>query len=346
MIKTELKQVKLDYFRLPSDLKASVLKDSLGNLHYKLSECGKFLTLKYHCKLCESECKHNCVSVIQVKHYCENRFCNKPECLVTRFVRNRRTLDDIPRFKGLRFLSHFAIGFPLLEFDEFSNGFSKHKKRYEQVIHSFIKRMNKLGFSLQGVRVWDFAFTKEGKVYPHFHFGCIPVGSDRWRALLIKAHEVIKKQISSQRYKTPFHLQSFNLASKTALFNYFSIRSAGLYKYNMTENPDYKPISGNLKESIQNKKYITLGDILTSEQYLLNFYGKTHFLTFGKFPRVLRHGSNIADDLVLDNLLFCKVHGILQKEQCRVEISWVDIDPPPLLNIKEPEILEIQYVKI
>jgi hypothetical protein len=117
-----------------------------------------------------------------------------------------------------------------------------------------------------------------------------------------------------------------------------------MYKYNMTENVDYKPIQGDLRASIENHKYLLLSDILTKEEYLNSFYNKSHFVCIGGLPRP--HGSSITDSIPN----FCPIHGHLERSDVRIRVTFDDmpqiVHPPPDFDNYQEEKLVIQLIKI
>ena len=117
-----------------------------------------------------------------------------------------------------------------------------------------------------------------------------------------------------------------------------------MYKYQMTENTAYKHVQGDLRASIENKKYIFLSNIFTKEEFLKLFYNRAHFNCIGGLPRpeTLPYGSNITDNMPHE----CSIHGHLDRKDIRVEITFdeeiINILPPPEFSNK----LEIRDGKI
>lgn len=300
---------------------------SLAGLIYRLSRCGIFATKNFYCKKVPGE--EHLIKSIHTKFACEIRYCNKVDCLVERFVRQMQTFDDIKRFSGLRSLWHFSIGFEPISEDEFKKNFSKYKKRYEYVLNKYFEKLKKEGIKIQAVRVLDFSFKTAGQVFLHYHFGAIPISVSMIRNVLTTMKKIEMGMTARMRVKTPFHLQSFGLASKQSVLSYLSIRASGMYKYDMTENVDYKHIQGNLRGSIENHKYIFLKNILTEEEYLKSFYNKAHFVCIGGLPRPNPHGSNITDSIPSE----CLCHGHLERKDVRIEVIFDDeivcVVPPP-----------------
>lgn len=313
-------------------------------LENKLSLCGRFASKRFYCKKCEAEGNTHLLGATHSRFFCEIRYCSHPECILERFSRQVETFKDIKRMHELHKLWHFAIGFEPIPEIEFKKNFSKYKKRNESVLNKYFEKLRKNKIHLQGIRVLDFSFVKDGFVYLHYHFACIPVGSNKIRSTLILMQDIRKKTISKQKIKIPFHLQSFGLASKQAVFSYMAIRAVGLYKYESTIKTTYKVRNKKLVDSIEQNLYITLDKILTKEEYIKTFYNKSFFVTIGGLPRPLRHGSTITDTFPNE----CTIHGHLERKDVRIEVVFDEpveysVIPPP--EIKKYPQLEIEYIR-
>lgn len=337
----EMKQLTIPEFRTPTQLLLEKQDLKVKRLILKLSLCGKYATKNWYCK--KDPNNVHLLKTTRSKFHCETRYCGHVDCLVQRFARQVETFGEIKRFDGLRSLWHFAIGFEPIPVEEFKSNFSEIKKRQEYILNRYFEKLKKKGIHIQAIRVLDFSFKTEGMVYMHYHFGALPVGQNRIRSVLITMQDIRKTTNSRMRVKTPFHLQSFGLASKKAVFSYLSIRASGMYKYDMTKNPNYRHLKiGNLRESIKLGKYYLLKDLLSPRDYVKSFYNKSHFVTIGGLPRPPRHGSNITDDIPLE----CPIHGALERKDLRLEIIF-EVEPvvPPPPPPNEPPLV-IEYVKI
>lgn len=320
-----------------------LIEKDILRLDSNLNLCGRFVRKNFYCKK-DPDHEHLIKSVVS-KFFCEIRYCANPECVIQRFRRQLETFEDISRFKGLRKLWHFAIGFEPIPEIEFKKNFSKYNKRFQYVLNRFFEKLRKKGLNIQAVRVLDFSFFKEGFVFLHFHFGAIPLSASKVRSSLILIQEVRSSMINRQKIKTPFHIQSFGLASKKGVLSYLAIRASGMYKYDMTSNVNYKHVQGNLRASIEKSKYLFLKDVLTKEEYLKSFYNKPFFTTIGGLPRPPPHGSNITDSMPC----FCQEHGHLDRKDVRIEVIFEsDLeevpDPPPPSPLYPP--LVVEYVRI
>ena len=319
---------------------------TLKDLEYKLSLCGRWASKKFFCKKCENEGRFEPLKITHSRLYCEIRYCANPRCLVQRFVRQMLTFEDIKRFEGLRTLWHFVIGFEPISLIEFKQNFSKHKKRFEGVLNKYFERLKKAGLIIPAVRVLDFSFTSENKVFLHYHFGAIPIKGSELRETLKLMQSKRMSMISRQRNKIPFHLESFGYKSLLSVCSYLSIRASGMYKYESTHDFTYTIQKGSLLEAINKGKYIFLSSVLTKEEYLNSFYGKAHFVTIGGLPRPPRHGSNITDGIPLE----CPNHGKLERKDIRIEIIYDDlikiVVPPPNFIIEKFDNSMIEIIRI
>jgi len=313
------------------------------NLELKLSQCGHFAVKRFYCK--KGDVEHLIKTTKPMPFHCEIRYCSHPDCLVMRFKRQLETFQDIDRMKGLRKLWHFVIGFEPVTELEFKKNFGSRKKVLEKTMRNFFHKLVKEGVNIEAIRVMDFSFVKEGYVYQHYHFGAIPLKSDRVRSVMIKIQSVRKRMIEKMRNKVEFHFQSFGMALKTAVFSYLAIRASGMYKYEMTKNPKYKHVQSNLRSSIENKKYLMLDQVLSKEEYLKSFYGKRAFETIGGLPRPSPHGSNITDGCPTE----CELHGHLERSDVRVEVLFDEERAVlPLTRPRPPDldVLHVQIVRI
>jgi hypothetical protein len=277
--------------------------NSLDNLNYSLSLCGRFATKNFYCKKCEREGKPALLKISHKIFHCEIRYCNKPECLVSRFVNQMNTFEEIKAFHGWNNLHHFVISFPLIDYYDFKENFTKYKKRSEYVMNRYFEKLRLPYYSfgrgkkrvfimkspeeiikLKAIRVLDFSFTSGDKVLMHYHFGAVPTGSKtQIKRSLGFMQKVRICMLEDMKQKTSFILNSFGLADKVATMSYLSIRASGMYKYERTQDFRYEIQKQPLLKSINEGKYVFLSSILTKEEYLKSFYGKSHYTTIGDF---------------------------------------------------------------
>ena len=303
------------------------------NLRNKLKLCGQWAKVEFRCKKCQASGGDSLLKVIRKQFFCEIRYCSHTECIVERFARQVEDFKSIKRMTGLNKLWHFAIGFPPITREEFQNNFPKIKKRFETVMGRFFKKLRDKGIVIQGIRVMDFAFTEEDKVYVHFHFGAIPIASHLRRKFMFTLKEVEFKMIKNMQIKTPFHFQSFGYKAKTSIFSYLSKRSVGLYKYDEGKNLDFASGKGRLSKDIDNGVYFMLKDVLSIEQYVKFFYNSRHYATIGGLP----HGSILTDNSLSEMPTNCKIHGELERCDIHVEITFDVEDPPPENSANMPQ---------
>jgi len=275
------------------------------------------------------------------KFFCEIRYCSNPGCIVHRFAETINTFKEIKRFDGLGNLWHFAIGFEKIPRKEFYG--NSWRKRQYYVMNKFFEELRKECVNIQSIRVMDFAF--EGNmVYPHYHFGAIPIGAQNRRETLLKIQKVRIRMISRMRIKTPFHFQSFGTKNKEGVLSYLAKRSVGLYSYDQSKKVEYVPTGkGKLLQDIKNKKYFLFSDFLTKEQFLADYYNRPHWVTIGGLPRP--HGSILTDSIPSE----CPVHGSLTSKDVVVEVIFEDsgvAKPPNLLPTPPDEVLDIEIVRI
>lgn len=313
----------------------------VANLKYKLSLCGRYVTKNFYCKK-EEHSGNTLLKTIRSRFSCEIRYCAKPICAIQRFARTVETMKEISRFWGLEKLWHFVIGFEAIPEKEFKQNFSKYNKRFQYILNKYFEKLRKNGLNIEAVRVLDFSFKTEGMVYLHYHFGAVPIGKQNIRSSMILMQKVRKDMIKNMRIKTPFHFEDFGLAKKDGVLSYLSIRASGMYKWDTTENPNYKIKKSKLKETIKAKKYIFLKNVLTEEEYLNSFYNKPFFVTIGGIPRPLRHGSNITDGIPKE----CSCCGPLERSDIHIEVIFDPLDEKPPDPRKPYPELKIEVVKI
>ena len=318
------------------------LAEKIENLNYKLSLCGQWARVDHYCKKCELEGLDT--SLLKVGEYkrfrCEIHLCGKPECLVQRFASQSKVFDELD-FKGLRNLWHFVVGFELISKDEFQNNMTSIRKRHQAVLNNYFSKLKKKGLNVRGVRVMDFCFKEDGRIYIHYHFGCVPVGQRKIGQYLKIMNDVSVKMISQMKIKTSFVFESFGMKNKAGVLSYLAKRSAGLYSWKESSKVDYIPSKkGKLLKDIKNGKYMTLKDVLSPEQYINHFYNRSHFVTIGGLPRPLRRSCIPMDDVPH----FCKIHGELEPKDIRSEMffKFASIPPPPC---EQTDDLVIEYQK-
>ena len=315
-----------------------ILKEKVDKLNTKLFLCGRWATKYFYHKDCGS-----LMEIRKSKFFCGIHFCNHPECMVQRFARQCDVFDDISRLNGLRFLWHFSISFPSISLFDFRNNFKELRKRHQYILNKYFEKLRKKGVQIQAVRVADFSFEKDGMVLPHYHFGAIPVGGMRIRGHLILMQSVRKKMIKNMKIKTPFHFESFGLKNKGGVLSYLAKRSAGLYTWKESKNIEYvKSGKGKLLKDIENHKYFTLKDVLSSKQYIKSFYNRSHFVTIGGLPRPVRYGSILMDAIPTH----CPKCGLVSPDSVRIEIDFeMQTAEPPDLIKSYPEVVVI-YQKV
>lgn len=313
------------------DLQELKFSDKLFNLRLNLSRCGMRAKKEFYCKKPEHRGKRLLKDTPYEYFRCEIRYCSRLKCLVQRFARQIETLNDIERFWNLKKLWHFAIGFEPIPELEFKRNFSKYNKRFQYVLNKYFEKLRKGGLNIEAVRVLDFSFKKEGFVYMHFHFGAVP--PKHLNLVLHKMQNVRKDMNKRMKIKTPFHMQTFfkkdgGHPSKEGVLSYLSIRASGMYKYDNTDFFVYDPKISKLIDSIKQKRYIFLNDVITEEEYLRSFYNKPFFVTIGGLPRPSPHGSNITDGIPR----ICPCCGELDRKDVRICIIFEETKtnkPPP-----------------
>ena len=329
-------------FSVQSNLERDYLfKKSRGqiateNLAIKLKLCSNvFVKETHHCKQCEehnkscSSLEHHDTIIKEPKitpYYCGVRYCSNVNDKVYQFSEMIEELKSIKRLKDLKRLEHFAIGFSAISLEEYRTDFTRHKKRYEQILNVYFEKLRKKNVIIQAIRVLDFSYATKNMVYPHFHFVAIPFKNNDKRRMMMVMQETRKKMISSMKNKKDFHVQFFQRGSKTGLFSYVALRSIGLYKPEKTEKFEYKITKkATLKESILSNKYFMLKDVISLQIYMKDFYNKRHYVTIGGLP----YGSIITDNVLYE----CKYHGVLDRKSVRVEREMVknieEKEPPP-----------------
>lgn len=318
-------QLPVDFVELQNHFLQQKQLVKVENLKLNLSRCGKKAKKEFYCKKCGDLLK----VTAEKNFYCEIRYCNRPSCMVHRFASTLEELKTIKDFDGLRTLWHFSVGFESIPLIDFKQNFTKYKKRQEYVMMKYFKILRDQGIDIKGIRVLDFSFVTAGMVYMHYHFGVIPVKRMRRGIVMKKMKAEEKAMISRMKVKTPFFVKFFKHAGKQGVLSYFSIRSAGMYKYDATTSEDYRPVKiGNLKKSILAGNYMTLNDVMDESEYIRSFYGRQHYTVFGGVTHPIRKGSNITLNSESDFPESCKKCGILGRNDIRMEVIFSD-DPPP-----------------
>ena len=317
----------------------------VSKLNEKLSLCGKFATKDFYCR--KDPNHEHLIKRVHNPFHCEIHYCNRPECMVHRFARQKNTFDEIQRFEGLNSLWHFVISFERIPLHDFKKDFSSIRKRQQYIMNKFFEKIKKRGVKLQGVRVFDLEFNENMLVLPHYHFGCIPVGLKKAKEWMKIIQEVRKEIIKNMKIKTPFHFQSFSLKNKEGVLSYLSKRASGLYSWHKSSSVEYIPSEkGKLLRDVKNGKYFSLGDVLTSSEYVKDFYNRAHFVTIGGLPRPNRHGSILTDSIPK----ICPIHGELERSDLRIDIYFDDTQqktpPPNKKEIKTYPETRIEIIKI
>jgi len=328
--------------------------------HFKasLSVCGHYVTHNYHCRQCEEEGRGNSLLAFKREiHTCGIRFCSKPDCITTRFADTYNAISQVKRFEGLRVLHHFSIGFEKITEEDFKNNFDKIKKQHERVLNSFLTKLRKAEINIQAYRVLDISKGKrqevwDRKYYIHYHFIALPFKHADSRTNLAKIQFIRKQMLSRQRKRMPFHFQSFGLKKKEALYSYLALRSIGLYKKFEAREKDYNIYEArNLRNSLEEGKFMPLNELVDEEHYLKYFFGRRHLNSVGGLP-LIRYGSNTADNLAF---ITCKYHGTffsndISKVRHEFIIDLKPPDPPPLgsgvKNGKVYLVYALQFQKI
>lgn len=314
------------------------------NLKYKLSLCGRICTKNYYCRKDQSH-EHLIKSVVS-PFFCEVRYCSHPDCLVERFASLLDEFNSIKRLQLLNNLWHFTVGFPLITVEQLQNDFGKIKKRHEKIMMNFFRTLKKKGLIIQGIRVLDFSFMKveNGMIYPHYHFGCVPLAADKRRTAMILIKDLEKSMNKKMlQQNAQFHFQSYGYKSKQAIFSYLAKRCIGLFKYDESKNLDYSNLTkGKLKQDILNNVYFHLSQILTEKQYIKHFYKRRHYVTFGGLP----HGSIPTDNSLSERPTECDIHGELAFLDVRLEIIFENMNKPPEIPSILQENIVVEIVKI
>lgn len=317
------------------------------NLMASLDRCGKVCKISASCKECLDQGfsqDEALLKVVKTKYFCQIRYCKDPDCKCCSFARTFQHFKDIPRFKGLKTLMHFAFGFEPVSLDEFKNNYSFYRKKHDHVINNIFRRMRKKGWKLDGFRVLDFSFTTDGFVKPHYHLALVPVPSSQRIKFLTELQAIRASLYSKMKIKVPLHIQFFKHASIASVGAYLSIRASGLYKYQETIQTDYiVPNRGNLKSAIKEGKYMFLRDVISISEYLKHFYKRRHFIYFGDCQAPPSHGSNTMDKLFCN----CVRHGEKSGNQLRILVEFIDDqtkhpDPPDIVQ-EQPN---IQYISV
>lgn len=293
----------------------------------RLKRCGSYTKIVSVCK----RCKIPHPKVLFFQAYCGLRYCFDVHCIVERFASMMETFHSIIRLKKVRKLWHFVIGFPPIPVEEFKTNFDKYKKRMEYALNSYWSKLKKYdNVQIQAIRVLDYSFETDGYIYCHYHYGAIPIASNRRREVMLKVQHRRKETIRRGRTILDFHFQSFGYKKKEAIFAYLAKRSAGLYKHDEGKNSkDWNSGQGKLKKDIEGGKYFGLKDILTFKEYVMMFYKKRHYATVGGLP----HGSIPTDNI--DNELpakcpFCQ--NTKDEDGFSIEIEIKATPPPEFLR--------------
>lgn len=303
-----------------------------------ISNCGKWLSFYFYCKKCEEERKIEYKNEIplnaivqpldmkRIQSFCGIRYCSNVGCITDRYSKIYTQLKNNKRIQGLKKMLHFAIGFEKINLDEFDIK----RLRFERVIHTYIKRLKKVGVNIQAFKVLDISRGKrskslDGKYFVHYHFVAIPFKHD------FNLYEVLQRermlQMTKQKIKVPFHVQMFGLKKKESLLSYISLRSVGLYKsYEFKKDSKFEPKM--LREQIENGEFMLLKDMFSLEDYMRLFFGRRFFATVGGLPYGSKVGRNLSGFLPDA----CEFHGDLAENDVRVEVRVEGVpDPPPLL---------------
>src|SRR3989344_144235 len=324
-----------------------LIQREVEKLKSKLSFCGTPILIKVGCRKCKNEGIENFLKTIKKDFHCLIRLCFETNCILERFASTMEQLRSIKRLSGLRRLWHFAIGFSLLDLEEFQNNFAIHKKRYEVTMRNYFSKARKENVVVEYIRVLDFSFDKieHGKIYPHYHYGAIPLKSSVRRSSMIKLKAIEKNMNKRMKLNYNFHLQSFGYKSKEAIFNYLAKRACGLYKFNEDKNKDWASGKGKLKEDIENGKYFGLKDVINEEQYINHFYKKRHYVTSSGIP----HGSIPTDNEQHKEGCICEKHGKLTPKDV-FTVREIDYTPPPpdprLKMVENDEPFIVKVIKI
>lgn len=314
----------------------------------RISDCLRWKKIIPTCKRCSNEhitnskitryvgeIKSETIDVFQ--NFCEIKYCGEPECFSKRFSTTINQMQSIPELYDYKTMWHMVIGFEKITIEEFKTNFSFHKKQMERAFNYWLRKLkNNHKIGLDGIKILDLSFTEKGMVYPHFHLAVKPVKQEWRRFVMIKMKQVEKELKESKRMKTPlkkFHVQIFKHAKKDAVFNYLTIRSIGLYKYqNMgrLDKEDFKPQA--LVQSIREEKYLKLNHVLTAEEYFKSFYRKRNYSVFG----------SVSDtcNIRVSSTYICSKHGELATTDILFEVIWYGkekpvVDPPPDQQIKQ-----------
>jgi len=299
------------------------LSDKVLHLKNQLKDCGKWVKKSAFCKQCEEVDKPALVSVEKVQKFCKIKYCSNPDCFVDRFADLIEEMKSITEFHGYKTLWHAVIGFEPISVEEFQNNFSKYRNRFTHVINYYFSKLRKKFVNLQGIKVLDLSFVKNGFVYPHYHLALVPVKKIRRGIVMKICQEVRIELIKNQKIKNPFHFQFLKHSKKQTTLSYLAVRSIGLYKYK--EHSEFNPNKikiTKLKTLIEAGAFTFLDNFLTEEQYINHFWNRRSYTTFGG----VSYGSIIRDNVTYK----CKVHGIIYgRNEVRIEFEIIDPDKPP-----------------
>jgi len=313
----------------------SNFQEQLDKFKNKLSLCGNFITTNYYCKQCEAVGENESLLAVKKEiHTCGIRYCSKVNCILQRFSDTINSLKSIKRFKGLRTLHHFSIGFPKVSEKDFNENFDKIKKKQEYVLNKLFRKLRSKKIFVNGYKVLDISKGEnkgdwDHQYFMHYHFIAIPFSRKDVSAITLSIKEVEKKLNKRKQKETPsFHYQSFGLKDKDCLFAYVSLRAIGCYKKYEGFKPNYNiNEEKKLRNSLEQGKFMYLDELITPEQYLRFFFNKRHLSKVGDLPP-FRYSSIIADNSVS---LDCIRHGKLpvnDRKLIRIEI-FIDPNPPP-----------------
>lgn len=333
------------FYKTPQDLENELhnlkayQESRLKKIKIHLLNCGSLAKRKYYCKQCEAEGEaESLVGIEKIYQECGIRYCSKHKCVITRFARVLETLKAIKRFKGLKNLWHFSIGFKPIPQNKFVEEFGLIKLRQERIMNYFFSRLRKEGVNINSIKVLDFSFKKiENFIYMHWHFIALPYTTSLLSKILTSMQSIRKSMLKHQKQKNPFYLKSYGYKKKSNLFAYVSLRSVGCFKKTENKEKGYKiKTKRKLLELLQTGQFIFLRDIIDLETYSKYFYNKRYFSKVGK-EIVLPQGSIIMDNLTNLKQVFCKKHGnlnIYDHLLVRWELELRKQPPPSLQTIK------------
>jgi len=331
----------------PSHKRINDLKRILNNL----DDCGGMKKLEFNCKKCEHDNLPSLLKVIKRRVFCGIRFCFDPYCKNESFARQMdlfRQIFNQTILKGWRNLWHFSIGFKSIDLKDFLTNWKNILKRYQYVLSNFWRRLKAEGINIKALRVLDFSFEKDGKVYPHFHFGAI-ISIQSWSnrnersKFMLKIKSIERQMNKNMRIKTPFRLDSHGTRKKESIMSYLAKRSIGLYKHGEGKNVNWADNKkGKLIEDIKAGKYFGLKDFMNIIEYYNNFYNSRHFACVGGLPQTCIP----VDSFVNDYPTYCPIHKELGISDIRVEVFDCKPPPPPSFKDENCEKMEIEVVRV